>query len=93
MKTDQLTRKIDALSTQIQSPAQVDKQTLPFDMDLFTPEERTQVQALLAVVEPKYHWIEEGEYAGRLLLDKLSVEDLDELSRWDDLQTARRGQQ
>lgn len=92
MKTDHMARKIDALATQVQ-PVQVTKQTLPFDMTLFTPEEQKELRALLAVVEPKYHWIEEGEHAGRLLLDKVSNAEIDELARWDDLQTERRAQQ
>lgn len=84
MKIDQLTHKVDQLVSHVQ-PVQVEKQTIPFDMALFSPDEQLQLQALLVEVEPKYRWIE-----GHLILDQLSMDDLDKLSRWENLQQERR---
>ncbi|GCE18964.1 hypothetical protein [Dictyobacter kobayashii] len=90
--TPNIQQQIKKIKEQLQ-PNEAIKQTIDWDLSLFTPDEQVQLQALLAIVEPKYRWVETGEYAGKIILRDLSDDELDQLSRWDTLQVERKNKQ
>lgn len=75
-------KQIANMKERVRPRGLVVKQTIPFDFSVLTPDEQVQLQAFLDQVEPKYHWTETGEYAGYLILDKLSAGDFDTLDLW-----------